>query len=60
MTTDILIITNKILDLFKEHELSRAQSIFAVEAVKLSINEEIIKDVIEDLRKGHDTLPGVF
>jgi len=59
MATDILKITNEILELFKEYELSRVQTIFIIEAVKLSINEEIIKETIEDMKKGHDSTPGI-
>lgn len=59
MTTDILQITNEILDIFKGYELSRVQTIFVIEAVKLSINEEMMREVIDDLKKGHDSLPGI-
>jgi len=59
MATDILTITQTVLELFKEYELSRVQSMFVMEAVKLSINEEIIKETIEDMKKGHDSTPGI-
>lgn len=59
MATDILTITQTVLELFKEFELSRVQSMFVMEAVKLSINEEIIKETIEDMKKGHDSTPGI-
>ena len=59
MATDILTITQTVLELFKELELSRVQSMFVMEAVKLSINEEIIKETIEDMKKGHDSTPGI-
>jgi len=59
MTTDILILTKAILDLFKEHDLSRVQSIFVIEAAKMSINEEIIRETIEDMRKGYYTSAGI-
>lgn len=59
MATDILAITNEILEIFKQYELSRVQTIFVIEAVKLSINEEIIRETIQDEKKGHDELPGV-
>ena len=59
MATDILTITQTVLELFKEFELSRVQSMFVMEAVKLSIKEEIIKETIEDMKKGHDSTPGI-
>jgi len=59
MTTDVLEITNEVLALFKQYELSRVQTIFVIEAVKLSINEEMMREVIDDLKKGHDSLPGI-
>jgi hypothetical protein len=60
MATDILEITNEVLALFKQYELSRVQTIFVIEAVKLSINEEIIRETIQDEKKGFDSLPGVL
>lgn len=59
MTTDVLEITNEVLALFKQYELSRVQTIFVIEAVKLSINEEMVREVIDDIKKGHDSLPGI-
>jgi hypothetical protein len=60
MTTDILAITNEVLEIFKGYELSRVQTIFVIEAVKLSINEQIIRETIQDEKKSYDELPGVL
>jgi len=59
MATDILEITNEILEFFKRYELSRVQTMFVIEAVKLSVSEEMTREIIEDSKKGHDTLPGI-
>jgi hypothetical protein len=59
MATDILEITNQVLELFKQYELTHVQTMFVIEAVKLSVNEEIIRETIQDMRKGYDSLPGV-
>ena len=57
---DILSITKKILDLMEAEDLSRVQCIFACEAVKMSIQEEITREIILDSKKGHDPMPGVM
>ncbi len=56
---DILSITKKVLDLMHDEDLSRVQCIFVCEAVKMSIQEEMTKDIIEDSKKGHDEYAGV-
>jgi hypothetical protein len=55
MASDVLTVTKDIMDLFAKHDLTRIQSIFVLEAAKMSINEEITKEIIIDERKGHDT-----
>ncbi len=54
MASDILVVTQEILELLTKHELSRIQSIFVVEAVKMQINENIVRDIIKDVKDGHD------
>lgn len=53
--SDVYLISKKILELFAENELSRAQSMFALKAAELSIHEDITRDIIDDARKGHET-----
>ena len=45
----LLTITNTILDTFVNEKLSRFESLFILEAVKSSLQEEIIKETLEDL-----------
>ncbi len=52
MTADILIITKEIMDIFTKHELSRIQSMFVCEATKMSIQEEITKEIIKEEKEG--------
>jgi len=59
MASDILVVTQEIIELLTKHELSRVQSIFVVEAVKMQINENIVRDIIEDTKKGHDIVAGI-
>jgi len=59
MASDILVVTQEILEVLTKHELSRIQSIFVVEAVKMQINENIVRDIILDIKKGHDTVAGI-
>jgi len=58
---DILQITNEILDIFKKYELTNIQSIFALKAVELSINEEATKALIKSEKDSTPLagLPGV-
>jgi len=53
--TDILEVTQEVIDLFKIKDLTRVQSMFVLKAVEMTIHEDIIKDIIE----GNKTTPGV-
>lgn len=57
--TDIVSITKEVIELFEKHDLSKVQCVFVVEAVKMGITEEMMKEIIEDAKKGHDSIPGV-
>ena len=57
---DILSVTKKILDLMEAEDLTRLQCIFTCEALKLSIQEEMTRDIIADSKKGHDPMTGVM
>lgn len=57
--SDILSVTKDVLELFAKAELTKAQSIFVLEAARMSIHEEITKEIIEDSKKGHDIIAGI-
>ncbi len=59
MGTDILTMTKQVIDMFASNELSRMQCVFVLEAVKMSMHEEITKEMIDAYSKGHESLPGV-
>ena len=44
----------------EDENLSRVQCIFTCEAVKMAIQEEMTKEIIEDSKKGHDSYVGVM
>jgi hypothetical protein len=50
---DILTVTKELMELFEKHELSKIQCIFVLEAARMGVNEEMMKEVIEDSRKGY-------
>ena len=56
---DIVELTQEILDLFTKHDITRVQSIFVLKSVEMQIQESIIRDVIEESRKGNDNSPGI-
>jgi len=47
----LLTLTKSILDSFVSEKLSRFESLFILEAVKASLNEEVIKETVEELLK---------
>jgi hypothetical protein len=57
----LLTITNTILDTFVNEKLSRFESLFILEAVKSSLQEEIIKETLEDLLSNNkrQDIPGI-
>jgi hypothetical protein len=57
--TDVLDVTNQVIALFDKAELTRVQTMFVIEAVRLTIMEDLMRDIISDAKKGHDNLPGV-
>lgn len=57
--SDIVSITKEVIDLFAKHDLSRAQSMFVAEAVKMQITEDMVKDMITSA-KGPQPTAGVM
>ena len=57
----LLTLTKTILDSFVSEKLSRFESLFILEAVKASLNEEVIKETVEELLKDNKTkdIPGI-
>jgi hypothetical protein len=57
----LVLLTKTILDTFQEQKLSRFESLFILEAVKSSLQEQIIKETIEEVIKDPktDTGPGI-
>lgn len=49
---------NDIIDVFKKNECSRVQAMFVLESVKMSLNEEITRDLIEQSKYNRE-IPGV-
>lgn len=58
--SDVYLVSKKIIDLFTEAELSKAQALFALKAAEVSINEEITREIIADSKRGHDSHSGVM
>jgi len=52
MATDIVSLTNEILELFTKNEITRVQSMFVLKSVEMQIQQNIIHDVIEERNKG--------
>ena len=57
----LLTLTKSILESFVSEKLSRFESLFILEAVKASLNEEVIKETVEELRKDNNKqdIPGI-
>jgi hypothetical protein len=57
----LLTLTKSILESFVSEKLSRFESLFILEAVKASLNEEVIKETVEELLKDNKTkdIPGI-
>jgi|TARA_R110002020_G_scaffold214305_2_gene421298 hypothetical protein len=57
----LLTLTKSILDSFVSEKLSRFESLFILEAVKASLNEEVIKETVEELLKDSKSkdIPGI-
>ncbi len=57
----LLTLTKSILDSFVSEKLSRFESLFILEAVKASLNEEVIKETVEELLKDNKSkdIPGI-
>jgi|TARA_R100001463_G_scaffold1901_2_gene8159 hypothetical protein len=47
----LLTLTKSILESFVSEKLSRFESLFILEAVKASLNEEVIKETVEEILK---------
>lgn len=52
-------ITKEILELFTKHDLSKAQSMFVCESVKMNITEDLIKEMIKNTNKSPAPLAGI-
>jgi hypothetical protein len=54
-------LTKSILDSFQKQELTRFESLFILEAVKSSLQEQIIKETVEEIIKDAktDVGPGI-
>ena len=59
MASDIITVSLELLDLFKKHDLSRVQCMFVLKAAEMQIQEEIIRDVLSEAKKGYDTDAGI-
>ena len=57
----LLTITKSILDSFVSEKLSRFESLFILEAVKSSLQEEVIKETVEEVLKDNKSkdIPGI-
>lgn len=57
----LLTITRSILDTFTSEKLSRFESLFILEAVKSSLQEEIIKETVVEVLKDEKPkdIPGI-
>ena len=57
----LLTLTKSILESFVSEKLSRFKSLFILEAVKASLNEEVIKETVEELLKDNNKqdIPGI-
>jgi len=57
----LLTLTKSILDSFVSEKLSRFESLFILEAVKASLNEEVIKETVEEILKDNkpQDIPGI-
>ena len=47
-----------IMEMFKKNECSRVKAMFILESVKMSLNEEITRDLIEQMKYNRN-IPGV-
>jgi|TARA_B110000438_G_scaffold283337_1_gene311282 hypothetical protein len=57
----LLTLTKSILDSFVAEKLSRFESLFILEAVKASLQEEVIKETVEEVLNDKKTqdIPGI-
>jgi len=57
----LLTLTKSILESFVSEKLSRFESLFILEAVKASLNEEVIKETVEEILKDNkpQDIPGI-
>lgn len=59
MNGDILTLTKDILELFEKADISTVQSIFVLKSVEMQINENMMREIITDVKKGHDNNAGI-
>ena len=57
--SDIIKVTEEVLEIFKKHDLNNVQSMLAIKSIELQVYEGIIRDVVADTKKGHDNVPGI-
>jgi hypothetical protein len=57
----LLTLTKSILESFVSEKLSRFESLFILEAVKASLNEEVIKETVQELLADNNKqdIPGI-
>ena len=57
----LLTLTKTILDSFVTEKLTRFESLFILEAVKASLQEEVIKETVQELLVGNNKqdIPGI-
>lgn len=46
--SDIISVTKEVMALFEKHDLTRAQSMFVAEAIKMQLTEDMVNDMIKD------------
>ena len=44
----LVLLTKYVIDAFQEQNLSRFESLFILEAVKSSLQEQVIKEIVDD------------
>jgi len=57
--SDVLELASKILELFKENDLTKTQSMFVLKAVEMTVHEEMMKEVIKSQDESDPSYPGV-
>jgi hypothetical protein len=56
---DIVAVSSEIIDVIKKHELSKVHAKLALKAVEMSIDEEMIKEIMDEHNDNKTSFPGV-